>query len=101
MQYFLDDSGNFQNFRFFGPVVDPNSPYLLWKYFKKYKKNRESFQKNIIFSYLIFLEFRVGVKGAFRAFFIAVNGIQKTWTEPNRFRGVEPVIMAIFGNCMA
>ena len=36
--------------------MDPGSPYLSWIYFKKYKKNRESFQKNIIFSYLNILE---------------------------------------------
>ena len=36
--------------------MDSDSPYLSWKYFKKYKKNRESSQKVIIFSYLNFLE---------------------------------------------
>ena len=38
--------------------MGPDSPYFLWEYFKKYKKNKESFQKLIIFSYLNFLEFQ-------------------------------------------
>ena len=36
--------------------MDPDSLYLSWIYFKKCKKNKESSQKNIIFSYLNILE---------------------------------------------
>ena len=38
--------------RFFGPVVDPRTPYLSWIYFKKYKKNQETPLENMDFGYL-------------------------------------------------
>ena len=49
---FWMDFGTSKISRFFGPVVDPRTPYLSWIYFKKYKKNLGTSLKNMDFGYL-------------------------------------------------
>ena len=41
--------GTFKIFDFFGPVVDPRTPYFSWIYFEKYKKIWEDPGENIIY----------------------------------------------------
>ena len=56
------DFGTSKISTFLGPVVDPWTPYLSPLFQKTYKKVMDTFQKNIIFSYLDFLEPRKFLK---------------------------------------
>ena len=46
------DFGTSKISTFFGPVVDPWTPYLSWIHFKKYKKNIKTSLENMDFGYL-------------------------------------------------
>ena len=89
MQYLFDDFWTSTIFTFYGPDPSFSSPF----YFNKYKKKKESSQKQIISSYLNFLEFqRFDILGHIRPniFVSYFRNYSPQILMPNCFLGVFP-----------